>query len=257
VSRWTKPAKLRAAGQVSPNILEVDRWVVPVHQGVHWTCAVVDLQRKVRGWLRGHRAAAARAAADPARCTAGLPSPRTHPSTPEPPTPPPPPHTPPPPPTPTPFQELVFLDSLSGGNDMAMEALRRYVADEARDKAGQVRRGGAARAERPSTANRTAHALPTACHVCRLAAQRPLIPCPALVHPPPRQELDTSSWPVLTPQVRLQENGCDCGVFTMLFANRVSLGRGFDFRQSDVRLWARVRVANELLQKQLFDSEAG
>ena len=54
---------------------------------------------------------------------------------------------------------------------------------------------------------------------------------PTHLHPPPSQEVDASSWRVLTPRVRLQQNGCDCGVFACLFANRVALGRGFDFRQ--------------------------
>jgi len=45
------------------------------------------------------------------------------------------------------------------------------------------------------------------------------------------QVWDTSEWRVRVPRVRLQTNGCDCGVFTILFANRVALNRGFDFRQ--------------------------
>lgn len=47
VLRWTKPVKLKSLGQVSPNVFECQRWVVPVHQGVHWTCAVVDVEREV------------------------------------------------------------------------------------------------------------------------------------------------------------------------------------------------------------------
>ncbi|KAI8471844.1 MAG: hypothetical protein J3K34DRAFT_415906 [Monoraphidium minutum] len=152
VRRWTSPKRLEMAGQASPCVLGdagVDLVVVPVHQGIHWTCAVVDLKRK----------------------------------------------------------ELVFLDSLEGGNPMAMAALRRWVADEAKDKLKQV--------------------------------------------------WDTSDWRVITPRVRLQENGCDCGVFASLFANRVALGRGFDFRQADIQLWGRVRVANELLDKTIHDADAG
>lgn len=53
VQKWTRPPRLKAANQASPNILECDRWIVPVHQGIHWTCAVVDLRRKVGGWGGG------------------------------------------------------------------------------------------------------------------------------------------------------------------------------------------------------------
>jgi hypothetical protein len=62
VRRWTLPKRLAAAGQASASVLDCDRIVLPVHQGVHWVCAVVDLQRrrlvyydslKVSGWVGG------------------------------------------------------------------------------------------------------------------------------------------------------------------------------------------------------------
>ncbi|KAK2079524.1 hypothetical protein QBZ16_001918 [Prototheca wickerhamii] len=46
VRRWTLPKRLKAAGQPSQSVLDCDRIVVPVHQGIHWTCAVVDLGKK-------------------------------------------------------------------------------------------------------------------------------------------------------------------------------------------------------------------
>lgn len=106
-------------------------------------------------------------------------------------------------PLPPPSQEVVFLDSLSGGNPAVVDALRRYASDESKDKVGRA--------------------------------------------------LDTSGWRGLSPRVRLQRNGLDCGVFTCLFANRVAAGRGFDFRQEHVLRDARVRIVNELLAGALFD----
>lgn len=46
VRRWTLPKRLAAAGQASASILDCDRVVLPVHQGLHWVCAVIDLQRQ-------------------------------------------------------------------------------------------------------------------------------------------------------------------------------------------------------------------
>jgi hypothetical protein len=44
VRRWTMPNRLKSSGQASANVLSVDCIVMPVHCGVHWTCAVVDLR---------------------------------------------------------------------------------------------------------------------------------------------------------------------------------------------------------------------
>lgn len=47
VRRWTMPARLKAIGQSRTSILDVDKIIVPVNQGgIHWTVAVVDLQKK-------------------------------------------------------------------------------------------------------------------------------------------------------------------------------------------------------------------
>ena len=46
VRRWTTPKRLKANGQASESVLDCDRIIMPVHEGVHWTCAMVDLQHK-------------------------------------------------------------------------------------------------------------------------------------------------------------------------------------------------------------------
>jgi Ulp1 protease family, C-terminal catalytic domain len=43
VRRWTSPKKLAAAGHAVSCLLQLDRLVLPVHQGMHWTAALVDL----------------------------------------------------------------------------------------------------------------------------------------------------------------------------------------------------------------------
>jgi hypothetical protein len=43
---------------------------------------------------------------------------------------------------------------------------------------------------------------------------------------------DTASWQVLHPtNIPRQTNSCDCGVFSLLFCNRLGLGQPFDFLQ--------------------------
>lgn len=44
--RWTLPKKLKMWGQASPSILELDKVIMPVHLGIHWTCAVIDLRSR-------------------------------------------------------------------------------------------------------------------------------------------------------------------------------------------------------------------
>ncbi len=59
---------------------------------------------------------------------------------------------------------------------------------------------------------------------------------------------DVSAWPVeYAADVPRQGNGWDCGMFALLFANRLGLGTPFDFRQADLLRDARVRVACELM----------
>ena len=43
VRRWTSAKRLKGVGQPSECILDLERWVIPVHLGNHWTCALVDL----------------------------------------------------------------------------------------------------------------------------------------------------------------------------------------------------------------------
>ena len=45
VQRWTKPAKLKLAGQPFKSVLDYHRLVVPINlHDTHWTCAVIDLK---------------------------------------------------------------------------------------------------------------------------------------------------------------------------------------------------------------------
>ena len=43
VRRWTSAKRLKGVGQPSECILDLERWIIPVHLGNHWTCALVDL----------------------------------------------------------------------------------------------------------------------------------------------------------------------------------------------------------------------
>jgi hypothetical protein len=83
------------------------------------------------------------------------------------------------------FRRLEYYDSLGGRNEVAMESLRRYVADE------------------------------VAAH-----------------HPELVKDMNVLSWPILQPrrgEVPQQNNGSDCGVFSLQFANYASENRPFDF----------------------------
>lgn len=47
VQRWTRPPKLKRAGQPSTSILDCDRIIIPANQGnLHWVCAVIDLKNE-------------------------------------------------------------------------------------------------------------------------------------------------------------------------------------------------------------------
>lgn len=61
------------------------------------------------------------------------------------------------------------------------------------------------------------------------------------------QREDVLSWPREFPkQIPLQENGYDCGVFALLFANYAGRAARFDFEQSHINDF-RVRIVHELL----------
>lgn len=61
-------------------------------------------------------------------------------------------------------------------------------------------------------------------------------------------DLDISKWPRLFPKdVPRQENGFDCGMFAVKFADYESRGRAFQFRQQDMGYFRRRMVA-ELMQ---------
>jgi len=42
----SKVSQLHLSAQMSATILDVDRIIMPVHLGNHWTCAVIDLAAK-------------------------------------------------------------------------------------------------------------------------------------------------------------------------------------------------------------------
>lgn len=46
VSRWTSLKKLKRSAQTAACVLDMERLIVPVHLGMHWTCAVVDLEHR-------------------------------------------------------------------------------------------------------------------------------------------------------------------------------------------------------------------
>ena len=46
VSRWTSLKKLRRSAQTAECVLDLERLIVPVHLGMHWTTAVIDLEHR-------------------------------------------------------------------------------------------------------------------------------------------------------------------------------------------------------------------
>lgn len=72
---------------------------------------------------------------------------------------------------------------------------------------------------------------------------------PYLVHPRHAglQRDDVLDWPREFPKrIPQQFNGCDCGVFTLLFANYVGRAAPLDFTQAHIDNF-RVRIVHELL----------
>ena len=63
-----------------------------------------------------------------------------------------------------------------------------------------------------------------------------------------KAEWDTSEWPVrVAADIPRQANGCDCGVFALLYADAVGAGRAFDFTARELELDARAKIACRLL----------
>lgn len=60
---------------------------------------------------------------------------------------------------------------------------------------------------------------------------------------------DTSGWEEVYPtDIPQQQNGFDCGVFALMFCNRMGLkGGAFDFRQQDISVNVRVAITCDLL----------
>ena len=67
-----------------------------------------------------------------------------------------------------------------------------------------------------------------------------------------KENWSSQEWEHLFPKdIPRQHNGCDCGVFASMFANRLGLNQPFDFQQADVRLNIRVTMVNELMDGKL------
>ncbi|GLI69363.1 hypothetical protein VaNZ11_013954 [Volvox africanus] len=140
VRRWTIPRQLINKMQPSSNVLELDRIIIPIHKGVHWTCAEIDLKARA----------------------------------------------------------VRYYDSLMGEDHALVRHLLTWVSDESADK----------------------------CH----------------------QRWDTSKWSVEFPKdIPVQRNGCDCGVFSIMFADRRGAGLPFDFSQRDMGL-LRIKVLHRVVQ---------
>ncbi|KXZ50406.1 hypothetical protein GPECTOR_16g579 [Gonium pectorale] len=140
VRRWTIPLRLRNNLQASSGVLELDRIIMPIHKGVHWTCALIDLRGKA----------------------------------------------------------VRYYDSLKGEDPACVENLLRWVADESEDKL--------------------------------------------------KTRWDTSKWRREFPKaIPEQRNGCDCGVFSIMFADRLGAGAALDFSQADMEL-LRVKVLHRLMR---------
>jgi len=61
------------------------------------------------------------------------------------------------------------------------------------------------------------------------------------------QRDDVLDWPREFPKrIPQQKNGCDCGVFTLLFASHAGRGAPMSFCQEQINDW-RVRIVHELL----------
>lgn len=60
--KWTSERRLRGAGQASTSVLDCDLVIVPVHLGVHWTCAVVSFRDQEIVYLDSMKVAALLAA---------------------------------------------------------------------------------------------------------------------------------------------------------------------------------------------------
>lgn len=65
--------------------------------------------------------------------------------------------------------------------------------------------------------------------------------------PRPLQRADVLGWPREFPKdIPQQHNGCDCGVFTLLFASYAGRAAPMAFSQADIDDF-RVRIVHELL----------
>lgn len=143
VRRWTIPTRLKLAGQASSCILDCDKIILPVHQGIHWTAAVIDLARK----------------------------------------------------------EVAYYDSMGGEDDDVIDSLLQYIKDEAKNKR--------------------------------------------------QQDWDVSEWRKRYPKdIPRQRNGCDCGVFTIMYADYFGMNKPWDFAQEHMDD-IRINVVYDLIRQRV------
>lgn len=143
VQKWTMPRQLKRQGQSSESILDCDRVILPVHQGMHWVCAVIDIANK----------------------------------------------------------RFIYYDSLKGEDQKCLDSLSKYIAEEYQSKRNQM--------------------------------------------------VDTSTWERAFPKdIPQQQNGCDCGVFTLLFAEHAARDAPMQFAQKHINFF-RVKIVNEILNQRI------
>lgn len=87
--------------------------------------------------------------------------------------------------------------------------------------------------------------------LCPLFSVRCRCCCWAVVPSWPQVELDTSTWPRQYPTaIPRQHNGCDCGVFAAMYAERLGAGRRLGFTQQDMP-YLRQKLTVQLVQKRV------
>jgi hypothetical protein len=141
-----------------------------------------------------------------------------------------------------------------GEDHNCLEQLARYLRDEYRDKRKQQVCDGGSQAVCEIALGHHG-ALPAAPFHTRLSPDTltaaalcfALHSCPSLPASPLQRD-DVLDWPREFPKrIPQQLNGCDCGVFTLLFANYAGRDAPLTFSQAHIDD-LRVRIVHELLQ---------
>lgn len=67
-------------------------------------------------------------------------------------------------------------------------------------------------------------------------------------HNQKHEEWDMSTWRTVYPKnIPRQTNHCDCGVFTLLYANYIAKELKFNFQQADMDC-LRIKIVNDLMR---------